>query len=126
MAQGSILVVDDNPELRELIMLVLEAEGYTVTGAEDGAVGLTRLRSLPHPDLVLLDLLMPVVDGREFRKAQLGDPAVASIPVVILSGDAEVGKHAAALRAADCLRKPVDLEALLGSIERHLAGREAA
>jgi CheY-like chemotaxis protein len=124
--RGSVLVVDDNTDLRELIMAVLEAEGYDVSGAADGARALERLREEPRPDLVLLDLMMPVLDGWQFRKQQLADPAVAAIPVIVLSGDADADAHAVALRAAGSLRKPVDLERLLGTVARTLGAKRVA
>lgn len=81
-----ILVVDDDPDLRDIIALVLRRAGYVVEGAADGAEALDLMRR-HRPDAVLLDLAMPVMDGRTFLEVKRGDPALAPVPVVIMSAD---------------------------------------
>jgi CheY-like chemotaxis protein len=113
----SLLVVDDDPDICEALQTVLEAYGYRVLTAPGGAEALAILRRGERPCLILLDLMMPGMNGAEFRAEQLRDPALARIPVVVLSASGEVAAKAAAL-GAEGLPKPVDLEALLRAI-RH-------
>lgn len=116
----TVLVVDDDQDIRETIALVLESAGYQVTSASNGAEALSVLRGGSNlPCLVLLDLMMPVMDGREFRRAQKQDAAVANIPVVVLSGDSRIESKAAELGADAYLRKPVGIDDLLDVVARH-------
>ncbi len=87
--QQPLMVVDDDTEIREVVEAVLVAEGYAVATASDGAEALRQLRSGSRPCLILLDLRMPGMDGREFRERTVADPDLHDIPVVILSGDHE-------------------------------------
>jgi CheY-like chemotaxis protein len=102
------------------VSLALEDEGYSVTGVANGKEALLHLRgTTSRPDLILLDLMMPVMNGSEFRKQQRQDPALKSIPVVVVSADAGVPQKAAALGAADYLIKPVDFDKLIEAVQRH-------
>jgi CheY-like chemotaxis protein len=92
--------------------MVLEASGYQVLEAGDGAEALAVARA-HRPRLILLDLMMPGMDGFQFRESQLRDPAIAAIPVVIVSGGGAVPEKAAELGAAGYLVKPTDLQRLL-------------
>jgi CheY-like chemotaxis protein len=113
-----ILVVEDDQDLRETLMESLEFAGYSVTTAGDGADALTQLQASPRrPDLILLDLQMPHMDGVEFRREQLKYAALAEIPVAILTADAEGEQKAAALNVA-LLKKPLKLPHLLSAIPR--------
>jgi CheY-like chemotaxis protein len=116
----TILVVEDDAATREALAMILGGEGYTVVGAANGQEALGRLRGDVHPDLILLDLMMPVMDGWQFRREQVRDPALAAIPIVVLSADGNVHQKATSLRAADYLQKPVDPEHLLEVIRRQL------
>jgi CheY-like chemotaxis protein len=107
-----ILVVDDDRGIRETLGDVLSDEGYRVRLARDGGEALTLLRQGRPPDLILLDLSMPGMSGAEFLKAQLGDPKLAAIPVVVLSADQR--SHCPGV--AGFLRKPVDLDQLLAAV----------
>src|SRR5437879_6509382 len=100
-AQGgkTILVVEDDTATRDALSLILEAEGFGVMGAANGQEALDQLRGSRRPDLILLDLMMPVMDGWQFRRAQAQDPALSAIPVVVLSADGNVHQKAASLRA---------------------------
>ncbi len=116
----TILIVEDDAATREALGLILVAEGFGVLGAANGEEALGLLRSGPHPDLILLDLMMPIMDGWQFRRAQVGDSTLSAIPVVVLSADGNVQQKATALRAAGYLQKPVDVGNLLEAIQRQL------
>ena len=114
VARAPVLIVEDDADIRELLSSVLVLEGYPVVTAADGAEGLEQLRTA-HPALVLLDLMMPSMDGWEFRRLQMLDPALAGVPTVILSGDGRLEAKAASL-GTSFLRKPVDLDELLSVV----------
>ncbi len=113
-----ILLIDDNPLTRESISMMLAAAGYCVALASNGADALLRLRDHRRPDLILLDLSMPVLDGHDFCLKQRQDNTLASIPILIFSGAEGAEEEAAALGAAGCLRKPVDASRLLDAVRR--------
>jgi len=119
VSSARVLVVDDDPDLREAVLDVLTDEGYAVDCAADGLEGLERLRSGERPCLILLDWMMPRCDGRQVRLAQCADPSIADIPVVLLTADMHLDEKLDALDAADYLRKPVDLSRLLAVVRRH-------
>ena len=108
--------------IRTALQGILEDEGYAVTTAENGRQALERLRSTTAPDLIVLDLRMPVMDGWEFRAAQKSDPALARIPVLAVSADGSA--KAAAIDAEAYLRKPLSTDALLNAISRILGEAE--
>ncbi len=111
-----ILIVDDDQDMRETLMEVLEHAGYVVTPARDGLDALSQLRNAPErPDLILLDLQMPNMNGIEFRGEQLKHKEFADIPVALLTADSDGEKSAAALKTA-FLRKPIKLPQLLSAI----------
>ena len=114
-----ILVVDDDPDLGEILSYVLERAGYTAVIAQNGQEALKQLRGGLRPCLILLDLMMPLMNGWQFRAEQSQDPALSAIPVVILTADWGSLSRAAELGVAACLRKPVDLGALLPLSRRH-------
>jgi CheY-like chemotaxis protein len=120
----TLLVVDDDVELRSMLTEVLETEGYEVAGAGNGAEALQYLREAPPPDLILLDLCMPVKDGWQFRVEQKADPLLALIPVMVMSGDPS--SQAAAIDAAVFLEKPVRAPRLLASIRDIISSIGAA
>ncbi len=115
-----ILVVDDDLATREALVLVLGAEGYRVTTAADGLTALDQLRHGDLPDLIILDLMMPVMDGWHFREEQLDDPRLADIPVIICSAAGRVRERAAALHAAAYLEKPIEPRELAALVRRSL------
>jgi CheY-like chemotaxis protein len=112
-AAPKILVVDDDHDIRELIAEVLALDGYRVSTAPNGKVALEQAH-VNRPDLIVLDLMMPVMCGWEFMEAQRGDPELAHVPVIVVTAalDCEV-EGAAAL-----LRKPFDLDTLLATVAR--------
>lgn len=116
---ATILLVEDDEDIRELFGAFLELKGYSVLLARDGEEALDRLhRAGALPRVILLDLMMPRMDGFAFRAAQEHDPRLAAIPTVILSADPEVRKQTASLRAAGYIRKPIDTDLLMDLIER--------
>jgi CheY-like chemotaxis protein len=115
----TILVVEDDCDVRDALIELLEYRGYLVVGAANGREALDRLRSSTRPALILLDLMMPVMDGWQFRAEQLRDPSLAPIPVVVISADGNVPQKAAAIGVASYLQKPVEADALLSAIERY-------
>ena len=116
----SILIVEDEHPIRDIITEILEDEGYRVAGATNGLEALKYLRQHAHPRLILLDLGMPVMTGWEFREHQQRDPQLAEIPVIVMSALPDLDRRAAALKAADCLNKPVNIDKLLGTIARYV------
>src|ERR1051326_5429673 len=116
---NAILIVEDDADIREDLADILRDEGYDVTTAANGRDARDRLKaSEDRPDLILLDLMMPVMDGWQFRTEQLKDAALAEIPVVILSGAGDVRREAAALGASGYVTKPFKIGALLGVIHQ--------
>jgi CheY-like chemotaxis protein len=108
-----VLVIEDEPDIREAIADALASEGYEVSQARDGAEGLREAHA-HRPDLILLDLMMPVMNGWQFRAAQRGDPEIALVPVVVVS--AAVGSG---LDAVAYLHKPFDLLDLLSTVGQY-------
>lgn len=113
---GPILVVDDDPDIRDMMELVLAMRGYEVMSAGDGIDALALLQRGPRPALVLLDLMLPHVDGIEVVRAMKSDPTLAPIPVVIISGDCAAREKARDGGADACLLKPVELDDLVSTV----------
>jgi CheY-like chemotaxis protein len=120
---GGVLVVEDDVDVRRAIVQVLQDEGFRVHTAENGQVALAQLRAAATapPCVILLDLMMPVMDGWSFRATQLRDPSLAHIPVVLLTADSGAAEKAEIARANGALRKPVDLQLLLETLGPFLA-----
>jgi two-component system, chemotaxis family, chemotaxis protein CheY len=118
-ATEPILVVEDDPDVRDALVLLLEREGYSVTCADNGQEALERLRAAPSA-LVILDLMLPVMDGFEFRVQQLQDPVIARVPVIVLSSGGDLSRKVEPLHVEACLSKPLDLERLLGVVARRM------
>jgi CheY-like chemotaxis protein len=115
----TILVVDDDVDIRDAICLILEHSGYRAVGAANGEEALGLLRASGRIDLILLDMMMPVMDGWGFRSSQPDGPAFVQIPVIVLTGDGRASAKAEAIGAAGYLRKPLDLDDLLALVARH-------
>ena len=119
MARKTILIVDDDKDIRTSLTDVLEDENYQVASASDGMEALRYLHTHPAPALILLDWMMPNCDGACFRRQQREDPELASIPVVLLTADARVDSKLAEISVTEYVAKPVRLEKLLAIIARH-------
>jgi CheY-like chemotaxis protein len=117
-AAPTVLIVEDDALTRRALSIILQGKGYRVQTAANGQAALEQLRAGPRPCLILLDLVMPVLDGMGFRAAQRSDPAVADIPVVVVSGVPGGRGQAAVLQSADYFDKPVDTDALLDAVRR--------
>lgn len=117
MNQRPILIVEDNADIRDTLREVLELDGHAVRTAENGEAGLRLIMEIGPPCLVLLDLMMPVMDGWQFyeRLRHESDAAVAATPVIVLSGIADATRVGGGI---DCpvLRKPVDIDELIGLV----------
>jgi CheY-like chemotaxis protein len=124
---ATILLVEDNDDIREMMAVALELGGHTVLPAVNGREALAKLREHPRPCLILLDLMMPVMNGWELRDALERDPELSEIPVVVVSAiTADVAQR---LGATDYVPKPVDIDRLLDVVceycEGHSHGGEA-
>lgn len=114
-----VLVVEDDAEIRESVLDALTDHGYEVLGATDGRDALEKLASLPSPPcVILLDLMMPVMDGRTFRREQLARPALSHIPVIVVSAH-QAARASSEMGAAGFLAKPHGLDDLLAAVDRH-------
>ena len=114
-----VLIVEDDFDIRDLLVMILTNHGYQATGVSNGQEALAHLRQAQATDLILLDLMMPIMDAWEFRARQQAEPQFEAIPVVLLSATDEVNEHVAALQAAAYLRKPIDFGALLETVGRY-------
>ncbi len=115
-----VLVVDDDPDLLEAVCDILEVEGYRVSRARNGREALERVAET-RPDLILLDLMMPVMDGLAFARELRVREERAPVPVVVISADGNPD-HAAGVGARGFLAKPFDLEALLAMVASAAGG----
>jgi CheY-like chemotaxis protein len=123
---GNVLIVEDDPEVREMVRELLATAGFHTIAAQDGLEALHLLRTVRHraphaPCLVLLDLKMPRLGGNEFRRAQLGDPTVANVPVAVMSGAADLEQRGEAMGAVAILAKPLDVDVLMEVVRRYCA-----
>lgn len=114
-----ILVVEDDPGIRESLGEVLEDLGFEVACASNGAEALARLAVERPPDLIVLDLMMPVMDGWTFRACQRSDPRLAAVPVIVVSAsDARASSRAAVLAGDAFLAKPFELDRFVEEVHR--------
>lgn len=116
-----VLIIDDEPSIRHMMGMVLSDEGYQVLEASNGQEAINNLKMTDElPALIFLDLRMPVMDGIEFRKQQLLDERLKSIPTVLLSADAHIETIAKKLKVNAFLPKLTDLETILELVNRYL------
>ncbi len=113
-----VMIVEDDLAIREALTEILEDEGYRVEGAANGQEAIQMLRGNTPPCLILLDLMMPVMNGWQFRAEQKQDPMLAPVPVVIISADSDLRTKAMTLEAVDFLQKPIQLTRLLDTVEQ--------
>jgi CheY-like chemotaxis protein len=120
-SSSRILIIEDAIEIQVLLKRLLEVEGYTVETASNGQEGLQRLATdQPLPDLILLDLMMPVMDGMMFREKQMSDPRIAKVPVIIMTADGNIDQKKNRVGQIECLKKPLDVDDLLSAIAKHV------
>lgn len=115
-----IFVIEDDLHIRESLTEVLEIEGFNVFSAVNGQEALDILRQGERADLILLDLMMPVKDGFQFKQEQDQDPDLSNIPVIIMSANGNLTAKNELIGVKDYLKKPIDLEALLKTINKNL------
>ena len=115
-----VVVVEDDELIRDSLLEILEEHGYGAVGAADGREALDKLAKLDSPPcLIVLDLMMPIMDGREFRRRQLEDPALKQIPVVIISAFRDIDEIAKELAPAGHFKKPLKLQEFLHIVQTH-------
>lgn len=119
-----ILIVEDSPDLQLLLTQLLSGEGYRISRAFNGQQALEFLQTTAElPALILLDIMMPVMDGFEFRKAQKQDPRIATIPFVVMTADYNATIQAKNMGAVDVLQKPIlDIDSLIETAARFSRG----
>ena len=106
-----VLIVEDDADLREMMAQLLALEGFNTTAVANGREALEYLQRGNAPDVILLDLMMPVMDGWEFRRQQQADPSLADVPVIVLSALDQ--SRTAEVSAQAFLKKPLDFDRLL-------------
>ena len=117
--RSPVLVVDDDLDSRLLLEFALSLKGYPVVSALNGAEALVLARRF-HPEVILLDLAMPIMDGTAFRAEQLRDPELANIPVICVSGQYEAKQVADDLKCAGCIAKPFDIRDVVAHVARFI------
>jgi CheY-like chemotaxis protein len=124
MTHPLVLVVDDDPDILDAICDILEGEGYRVARARHGVEALERVEAEP-PAIILLDLMMPVMDGLAFAQALRERPGKEGIPIVVISADGNP-QRAASVDAAGYLAKPFDIDALLSQVAQMTSSEASA
>jgi CheY-like chemotaxis protein len=120
MDNRKMLIVEDSVDIQEMLEQLFTHEGYEVDCVSNGQEALDFLnRAEILPRLILLDLMMPVMDGLTFRSRQVVDSRLSGIPVVIMSADNNLGVKKAKISAADALKKPVDIDLLLETAKKY-------
>jgi DNA-binding response OmpR family regulator len=115
-----LLIIEDSLDIQQTLKQILELEGYEVTVASHGQEGLDKLRlSTFEPHLILLDLMMPIMDGHQFRKIQMKDEKLSVIPVIIMTADGNFKPEMSEIMGEGFIRKPLDIDDLLKTVETH-------
>jgi CheY-like chemotaxis protein len=118
--EAFVMVVDDDSDLREAITEVLQDSAYSVVGAANGKEALDFLRGATSlPCVILLDLMMPIMDGKTFRAELMRNPLLSEIPIVVLSAHANMDAVLAGVAVSGKLRKPVQMGSLMAVVDRH-------
>lgn len=126
MIDRRILVVDDDADIRGTVAEALEEEGFAVAKAENGAAALKMLLAGARPDIILLDMMMPEMDGWAFRAEQQRHPEIAAIPVIVFTAYGVPHETAAQIGAQGFLKKPLRLDELLATINRVVQGERGS
>ena len=113
-----ILVVEDDNSIRELLVELLQSEGYEVAAAVNGLEGIKYLQTNGNPDLILIDLMMPIMDGYTFRTEQMKNTEWSKVPVVVMSAEANAKEKMKNFGITAFLSKPVELDTILKTVER--------
>jgi CheY-like chemotaxis protein len=116
-----ILLVEDDDDIRAVIVEVLHDAGFDVISAANGREALEKLAQLQPWELIVLDLMMPVMNGWEFRRAQLADERIRDVPVLLMSGVADAREAQRGLGSAGVLRKPFTVDDLVDAVARERA-----
>jgi two-component system chemotaxis response regulator CheY len=112
-----VFLIEDDPDIRDALSQILGLEGFAVQAAENGQEGLNQLRSMPTtPDMILLDIMMPVMDGYQFLEERQRDPGIRKIPVLILTAN-QSSDNTRLVDIQGFLRKPLDLEKLISTMQ---------
>jgi DNA-binding response OmpR family regulator len=120
----TILVIEDDPSILEGLTEFLESEDFVVQQASNGKGALDLLKDLnPLPSAIILDLMMPVMDGLQFREAQERDPRIADIPVILVSADHQLEIKKLKMGAVEYLRKPIDIDQLSAMLNNLISRR---
>lgn len=120
MINKRILLVEDDQDIRDTLIELLEGEGYEVFFAENGQVGLDRLtEGAVLPNLILLDLMMPIKDGFQFCAEKDANPKIAHLPVVVMSADGHVRENQQRVNALAYLKKPLDIYEIINTVEKY-------
>lgn len=120
MLNKKILLVEDDQDIRETLVELLEGEGYEVLFAENGQIGLDKLSEITElPNLILLDLMMPVKDGFQFCAEKEANPKIAHLPVVVMSADGHIRENQLRVNAKAYLKKPLDIYEIISIVQKH-------
>jgi CheY-like chemotaxis protein len=114
-----ILIIDDENDIRSALIEFLEDEGYTLGQAANGKAGLDYLRSNPHPKLILVDYMMPVMGGEEFCHVCKTDDQLKNIPIALLSAACVPDNKLQEMHLSGVIEKPIDIEKFLAFVERY-------
>ena len=115
----SIMIVDDDEDIRDTLRYLLEDSGYTVVTARNGSDALDRLHEGARPAVILLDLMMPVMDGYQFVTEKVKHAALAPIPIIVVTADGNANEKAESIGAVSFLRKPFSLDTVLRTVARY-------
>lgn len=116
---NEILIVEDDVAIQEGLKELLELEGYAVRLARNGREAIQALRADPTPRVILLDLMMPVMNGTDFCRELNQDPSLGRHRVILMSADSHIEEHAKALQTHGYLKKPLELDHVLETLARH-------
>ena len=113
-----MLIVEDDADSRIMLATILTMQGYETVTAANGAEGLALARQ-QRPCLILLDLMMPIMNGEQFRDAQLADPTLRDVPVIVLTARYDGERTAQRLHAASCIVKPLNVSQVVSEVAAH-------